>query len=184
MAEHPASSGDYDLAVVGAGIVGLAHAYAAARRGARVVVIERDLAANGASIRNFGFITVTGQARGEVWRLARRTRDLWTEIAPAAGVASLHRGLVLTLRRRESVALAEAFLATEMGEARSCWTPRRCAPATQSSPRRTRWARSSARMSCGWNRAKPCRAWLRGWPARTASTSSSARRRSGSSRRG
>ena len=104
--------GEYDLAVVGAGIVGLAHAYAAARLGARVVVIERDLAAGSASIRNFGFITVTGQARGDVWRLAMRSRDLWAEIAPVAGIDILHRGLVLTLRRPQSVAVAEAFLAT------------------------------------------------------------------------
>ena len=117
MADPTAIDGDYDLAVVGAGIVGLAHAWAAAKLGARVVVIERDLAANGASIRNFGFITVTGQARGEVWRLAMRSRDLWAEIAPAADIAIEHRGLVLTLRRPESVAVAEAFLATEMGEA-------------------------------------------------------------------
>jgi FAD dependent oxidoreductase TIGR03364 len=117
MAEHSPIGGEYDLAVVGAGIVGLAHAYAAAKLGARVVVIERDLAANGASIRNFGFITITGQARGDVWRLAMRSRDLWAEIAPAAGVPIEHHGLVLTLRRPESVAVAEAFLATEMGEA-------------------------------------------------------------------
>ena len=117
MAERATLNGDYDLAVVGAGIVGLAHAHAAANLGARVVVIERDLAANGASIRNFGFITITGQARGEVWRLAMRTRDLWAEVAPAADVPIEHRGLVLTLRRAESVAVAEAFLATEMGEA-------------------------------------------------------------------
>ena len=43
------------------GNVGLAHALAAARRGLRVVVIDRDAQANGASVRNFGFVTVTGQ---------------------------------------------------------------------------------------------------------------------------
>ena len=63
--------------------------------GLRVVVIERDLRANGASIRNFGFITVTGQARGEIWRQARRARDVWAEVAPQAGIAVEHRGLVL-----------------------------------------------------------------------------------------
>jgi FAD dependent oxidoreductase TIGR03364 len=106
----------YDLAVIGAGIIGLAHAYSAARRGARVVVIDRDPRANGASIRNFGFVTVTGQERGESWRLARATRDVWADIAPQAGIALEQRGLILTLRRPESVAVAEAFLATEMGD--------------------------------------------------------------------
>jgi glycine/D-amino acid oxidase-like deaminating enzyme len=47
----------YDVAIVGAGICGLAHALAAARLGKRVVVVDREAHANGASIRNFGFIT-------------------------------------------------------------------------------------------------------------------------------
>ena len=110
-----AISGEYDLAVAGAGVVGLAHAYVAARRGLRVVVIDRYPRANGASIRNFGFITVTGQQRGEIRRMAGRARDVWAEIAPQAGICIEHRGMLLTLRRPESVAVAEAFLATEMG---------------------------------------------------------------------
>ncbi len=104
----------YDLAVIGAGIIGLAHAYVAARLGKRVVVIERSVRANGASIRNFGFVTVTGQARGQSWRLASRTRDVWAEIAPQADIAVEHTGLLLTLRRPEAVAVADAFLQTEM----------------------------------------------------------------------
>lgn len=110
----------YDVAIVGAGIVGLAHAYAAARRGKRVVVIDRDARANGASIRNFGFITVTGQERGESWTLARATRDIWAEIAPQAGIALEQHGLIVTLRRPEAVAVAEAFMDTEMGEGCEC----------------------------------------------------------------
>ena len=46
-------------------------------------MIERDAQANGASIRNFGFVTVTGQQRGECWRRAMRSRDVWAEVAPA-----------------------------------------------------------------------------------------------------
>jgi FAD dependent oxidoreductase TIGR03364 len=106
----------FDLAVVGGGIVGLAHAYVAAKAGKRVVVIERDPRANGASIRNFGFITVTGQARGESWRLARRTRDVWAEAADQARIPIEQTGLYLTARSAEAVAVIEAFLATEMGE--------------------------------------------------------------------
>ena len=106
----------YDLAVVGAGIVGLACALAAARRGKRVVVIDRDAQANGASIRNFGFITITGQERGDMWARAKRSRDVWVEVAEAAKIDLIHRGLVMAVRRPESMGLLEAFLATEMGE--------------------------------------------------------------------
>jgi D-hydroxyproline dehydrogenase subunit beta len=109
------ASRSFDLAVVGAGIVGLACALAAARRGKRVVVIDRDAQANGASVRNFGFITVTGQAQGDMWRRALRSRDVWAEVAPEIGSPILHRGLLLTARRPESVAVLEAFLRTEMG---------------------------------------------------------------------
>ena len=110
------ASDSFDLAVVGAGIVGLAHALAAARLGKRVVVIDRDARANGASVRNFGFVTVTGQQRGECWRRARRSRDVWAEIAPLAGIRVEQRGLLMVARRPEARAVLEAFLATEMGE--------------------------------------------------------------------
>jgi FAD dependent oxidoreductase TIGR03364 len=106
----------YDLAVVGAGIVGLACALAAARRGKRVVVIDRDAQANGASVRNFGFITITGQERGDMWARAKRSRDVWVEVAEAAKIDLIHRGLVMAVRRPESMGLLETFLETEMGE--------------------------------------------------------------------
>ncbi|MEJ0064662.1 MAG: TIGR03364 family FAD-dependent oxidoreductase [Caulobacteraceae bacterium] len=105
----------FDLAVIGAGIVGLGCALAAAKRGKRVAVIDRDAQANGASVRNFGFITVTGQERGQMWGRAMRTRDTWAEVAAEAEIPVLHRCLLLTARRQESVAVLEAFLQTEMG---------------------------------------------------------------------
>lgn len=106
----------HDLIVVGAGVVGLAHALAAARRGKRVLVLDRDAQANGASIRNFGFVTVTGQERGRVWDLASRSAAIWGEIAGPAGIAIEQRGLLLVAQRPEAEAVIDAFLATEMGE--------------------------------------------------------------------
>ena len=114
---------DFDLAVVVAGICGLAHALAAARRGLKVVVLERDAQANGASIRNFGFVTVTGQQRGACWRRAMRSRDVWAELAPVAGIRIEHRGLAVAVRRPEAVGVLEAFRATEMGEGCELLTP-------------------------------------------------------------
>lgn len=106
----------YDLVVVGAGIVGLGMALAAVRKGKRVAIVERDAACVGASIRNFGFVTVSGQRRGDHWRRAMRSRDVWAEVAPKAGIEVVHRGTTILARRPEAVAVAEAFLKTEMGE--------------------------------------------------------------------
>lgn len=109
-------SQSFDVAVVGRGIVGLAHALAAARNGLRVVVIDRTARATGASIRNFGFVTVTGQERREIWPLAMRARQIWAEVAPQAGITIAQTGLVMCARRPEAAAVLEAFMATEMGE--------------------------------------------------------------------
>ena len=108
--------GMFDLAVVGAGILGLSCARAAAQKGLRVIVIDRDAQANGASVRNFGFVTVTGQARGTAWNWARRSCAIWQEVAQQAGISILQRGLWMTTRRSEAVPILEAFLRTEMGE--------------------------------------------------------------------
>jgi D-hydroxyproline dehydrogenase subunit beta len=101
---------------VGAGIVGLSCARAAALKGLRVIVIDRDAQANGASVRNFGYVSVTGQERGVVWNLARRSSAIWQEVAREAGIPILQRGLWMMTRRPEGVHLLEAFLKTEMGE--------------------------------------------------------------------
>ncbi|MDA9411396.1 TIGR03364 family FAD-dependent oxidoreductase [Bradyrhizobium sp. CCBAU 45384] len=110
------SGDEFDLAVIGGGICGLAHALAGVRRGLRVVVIERDARANGASIRNFGFVTVTGQQRGRCWQRAMRSRQVWAEVAAAAGIRIEHAGLAVAVRRPEAAAVLEAFRTTEMGE--------------------------------------------------------------------
>jgi FAD dependent oxidoreductase TIGR03364 len=105
-----------DLIVVGAGIVGLAHAYIASRLGLRVTVVERDHRCVGASIRNFGFITVTGQPAGDTWRRARASREVWAEVAPQAGIAVEHRGLWLLAQRPLAARVLQAFMDTEMAQ--------------------------------------------------------------------
>lgn len=111
----------YDVVVVGAGIVGLATAYAATQRGLKVAVIERHAQCVGASVRNFGFVTVTGQRRGEHWQRARRTRDVWQTIAPQAGIHIVHQGLYVLAQRPLAVAVLEAFMDTEMAEGCELW---------------------------------------------------------------
>ena len=111
-----AVAGPFDLAVVGAGIIGLSCARAAALHGLRVVVIDRDARSNGASVRNFGFVSVTGQERGTAWTRARRTCAIWEEVARQAGITISQRGLWMMARRAEAVSVLEAFVRTDMGE--------------------------------------------------------------------
>ncbi len=106
----------FDLAIVGAGIVGLGHALAAARRGLKVVVVERDPRACSASVQNFGFVTITGQEPGLTRERALRSRDVWAEVAPEAGIAILQRGALVAALRRESRELLAAYAASPEGE--------------------------------------------------------------------
>jgi FAD dependent oxidoreductase TIGR03364 len=74
-----------DVAIVGAGIVGLAHAYMALRKGYKVVLFEREQFAVGASVRNFGLIWPIGQEPGAGLDRALRSRNHWIEVAKEAG---------------------------------------------------------------------------------------------------
>ena len=97
-----------DIAVIGAGIVGLAHAYEAARRGLSVVLFERNARALGASIRNFGMILPLGMAPGAVHERAMRSREVWLEIAAQAGIWHEQTGaLVLAYHDDEYTVLRE-----------------------------------------------------------------------------
>jgi FAD dependent oxidoreductase TIGR03364 len=108
----------FDLAVVGAGIVGLACALAGARRGLKVVVVDRSARACGASVRNFGLVTVTGQDPDSVWHRALRSREVWCEVAPRAGIEIVRRGLWVSARRDEAAAVLDAFMRS--GTAEGC----------------------------------------------------------------
>jgi FAD dependent oxidoreductase TIGR03364 len=105
----------FDLAVVGAGIIGLAHALAGVKRGLKVVVIDRDAQPNGASIRNFGLVVVSGQEPGIARGRAEYSRQVWLELAGVAGIAIEHRGMLVAAQRPEAMALTEAFAHSPSG---------------------------------------------------------------------
>lgn len=103
-AHHGAESQRYDLAVVGAGIIGLGHAAAALERGLRVVVVERGSAATGATVRNFGHIGV-GAHSGEAGEYARRSRELWLRLAERAGFWTRECGALIAARHEDELAV-------------------------------------------------------------------------------
>ncbi|MDH4583201.1 TIGR03364 family FAD-dependent oxidoreductase [Pseudomonas sp. BN415] len=100
---------DTDIAIIGAGILGLSHAYAAARRGLRVSVFERSATPLGASVRNFGQALVTGQPPGPMHALARDSREIWAGWAEGAGFQIRRNGSLLFARTCAEEELLEAF---------------------------------------------------------------------------
>ena len=114
----------YDFAVVGAGIVGLACARAAAARGARVIVFDRDPAARGASARNFGLILSAGLT-GHLRRLALRSLEIWEELRVAADIPIVRRGLLIAARWDETLATLDAYARGRDGEGCEMLSPRR-----------------------------------------------------------
>ena len=105
------SQHDCDLLIVGAGMLGLAHAWAGAKRGLKVKVFERSHTPLGASIRNFGQALVGGQAPGPMLDLARQANGLWSELGQAAGLTLKQQGSLLFARSEVEEALLDAFCA-------------------------------------------------------------------------
>ena len=100
-----------DVAVVGAGIVGLSHALAAARKGLRVGVFERGPLAQGASIRNFGMVWPVGQPKGALADRAFRSRAIWDEVLNDVGIPLERVGSIHLAYHDDEMAVLEEFVA-------------------------------------------------------------------------
>ena len=78
-------SSEMRVIIVGAGIVGLSHAYLLQKLGHQVTLLDGTAAPQGATVRNFGMIWPVGQRPGRMRNLALRSRDIWSEVAEQAG---------------------------------------------------------------------------------------------------
>lgn len=103
------------VAVVGGGILGLAHAYVLMRRGHHVTLFERGLKASGASIRNFGMIWPVGQPAGLMHSIALRSRELWLEALAEARLPFLNTGSLHVAYRDDEADVLREF--AEIGPA-------------------------------------------------------------------
>jgi len=71
----------YDVAIVGAGIVGAACADECARRGLRVVVVDRETVGSGATAAGMGHIVVMDDTEAQ-FALTRYSQALWQQLRP------------------------------------------------------------------------------------------------------
>src|SRR4029079_4567747 len=75
------SSSVFDVAIVGAGIVGAACADECVREGMSVVVIESDIVGGGATAAGMGHIVVMDDSEAQ-FALTSYSQSLWRELAP------------------------------------------------------------------------------------------------------
>ncbi len=97
-----------DVAIIGAGMAGLAHALEAAKRGLKVVVFERYPQAVGSSVRNFGMIFPFGVPH-ELREIALRGRAIWLEVAQQAGFWVKEAGAILLAHSPHAWAVFNEF---------------------------------------------------------------------------
>nr|WP_254456003.1 TIGR03364 family FAD-dependent oxidoreductase [Paeniglutamicibacter quisquiliarum] len=97
--------------VVGAGIIGLAHAALAQQAGLSVTVIERDHRAVGASIRNFGHACITAQ-HGEIYDMAQAGRRHWLDFAAKAGFWAIESGALVVASTETELQVLREFSAS------------------------------------------------------------------------
>jgi FAD dependent oxidoreductase TIGR03364 len=109
-------------AIVGGGIVGLAHAWAAAAAGDRVTVFERSDKARGASVRNFGMFWPIGQTVDN-YSIALRSRARWNEFAAAMKTTARPVGSVCVVDRDDEAQVLREFseIAPELGYECQLW---------------------------------------------------------------
>ncbi|MCU1556803.1 MAG: hypothetical protein JWN09_798 [Microbacteriaceae bacterium] len=106
MTSHDRVLAESDVLIVGAGIIGLAHAAEAVRRGHTVTVIDRDSRAVGASVRNFGHCCVTAQSN-DLLDLALLARERWLHYSDVAGFFSVSAGALAVARSAEELAVLD-----------------------------------------------------------------------------
>ncbi|WP_417848448.1 TIGR03364 family FAD-dependent oxidoreductase [Thalassoglobus sp.] len=99
----------YDVAVIGGGIVGLAHALMASRRGLKVILFERSSKAQGASVRNFGMIWPIGQPAGELYEVAMKSRDYWIMLGKAGVLEVEECGSIHLAHHQDELDLLSEF---------------------------------------------------------------------------
>lgn len=100
----------FDLAIVGGGMLGVAHAYHALRAGKRVAILEKSVQPEGATVRNFGQIVPSGMdAKWQAY--GRKSLEVYRSLQEQADITVTSFGSIYIASNEEEMALLEELAA-------------------------------------------------------------------------
>jgi FAD dependent oxidoreductase TIGR03364 len=110
-----------DVTVIGAGVMGAFHAYFAAKRGLRVLLIERNAFPADASTRNFGMVAQTLVHPESDWApVARATAEVYLEVQRQADISVRQNGSIYIASTEAEDAVLREFAAGPGAAAYPC----------------------------------------------------------------
>ncbi len=113
--------------MIGGGVLGAFHAYHACRRGLKVILLERDAAPQGATVRNFGQVVPSGMTRD--WqKLGRESLRIYNEIQQQCDISLRQQGSIYLASDEEELTLLEELHAINHAEdyPSELWTAQQC----------------------------------------------------------
>ncbi|SPU51644.1 FAD dependent oxidoreductase [Bordetella trematum] len=166
-----------DVAIIGAGIIGISTAWALARAGLRVAVFEKGAIGAEQSSRNWGWIRSVKRDHCEL-PLALRANALWQALQQQVDVGYRQRGLAyLGASAAEMEGYAKWLQAARPYGISARLVEAQALPALLGAPSARDWQGRSIAPRMAW----PSRNWPRpqspGWRARPAARSSNNARR-------
>ena len=87
-------SSHYHLIVVGAGALGSFHAYHACKKGLKVLLLEKDIQPQEATVRNFGQVVPSGMSRGKWQQYGRRSLEIYKSLQSRFDISVRQQGSV------------------------------------------------------------------------------------------
>lgn len=116
-----------DLLIVGGGVLGAFHAYHALARGLSVILLERNSAPQGATVRNFGQVVPSGM--DATWqRFGRESLEIYTSLQAQFDISVRNLGSIYLASNEEEVTLIEELHAINQSHdyESELWTAERC----------------------------------------------------------
>ena len=97
---------EYDLVIIGGGVLGTFHAYHALKKGLKIALLEKDSGPKGATVRNFGQVVPSGM--NTKWQeYGRKSLQIYKKIQSKTDISVRQEGSIYLASNEEEVQLIE-----------------------------------------------------------------------------